>query len=314
MNKPDNQFDIHHATEKGDMDSLQAAIRSGLVNARNSEGQTPLHISASSWAGGQYMDVMQVLLNAGTDIHALDGKGRSPLHQASAAGRARGVKLLIAQGALVNAADGCGDTPLCLALEGWTQILDNKKSLNRGEWCRYVVYALLNHGAVITENCYQYVANIYYLTRNMGADWNDDLEFISIRRGVLKALIQAGLDPARVYDGRHHLLHVLCGAGAPTKDIKLLLYHGAADAINITFEGSTPLHLHLAYAGIPTLGTVRELLEHGANATIPDGEGRTAIEILRSRNGLKKRRQRRAPPTSRLTRLLEDSGCPPLAA
>ena len=63
------------------------------------------------------------------------------------------------------------------------------------------------------------------------------------------------------------------------------------------------------------LGTVREFLEHGTDATVPDGEGRTPIEILESRGELNTpRKMHTMLALDKITKLLEDSGCPPLAA
>ena len=102
---------------------------------------------------------------------------------------------------------------------------------------------------------------------------------------------------------------------APNKDIRLLLEHGAAAVINVAIEDNTPLHLHLAHARTPALVTVQDLPGHGADAALRDGQGRTAIEILHARDDLKVHRSwHREPPLGKLTKLLEDGGCPPLTA
>ena len=171
------------------------------------------------------------------------------------------------------------------------------------------------NGAVVTDGCYSYIGEIYWHTRHAGADLrNHNLDYIPIRWGVLNALLKAGMDPAREYDGQHRLLHVKCGM-APNKDIRLLLDHGAAAVINVAVNGNVPLHLHIAHASTPALVTVRDLLGHGADATLRDGQGRTAIEILHARDDLKTHRSwQRKPPLDKLTKLLEDAGCPPLPA
>ena len=40
----------------------------------------PLHWAAWHSIGGRYLEFMQALIDAGADIHALDGKGRTPMH------------------------------------------------------------------------------------------------------------------------------------------------------------------------------------------------------------------------------------------
>ena len=279
--------EIHRAILRGDMARMLAAIDAGMLNARDAECQTPLHWASWRGAGGRYLEFMRALIDAGADIHATDGRGRTPMHLGASVGKSRGVRLLIEQGADVHATDVNEDTPLCTVL---------------GEWYRYAIYALLDNGAE-PGNCHDQLADLYLNMCNL--DWRDELRLYSYRRSVLAALLRRGLDALYVFDAArgYHLLHALCRYGAPIKDVRLLLDSGAGDGINsLTRAGETALHLHLACAGSPVLGTVRDLLEHGADATIPDGEGRTVIEILHSRYGLNKRR--RSSPTSQLTRLL----------
>lgn len=61
-------------------------------------------------------DVAEVLLEAGADPNALDGKKRSPLHVASEHGQAKSVALLLAKGADPSKQDGAGRTALSCAV------------------------------------------------------------------------------------------------------------------------------------------------------------------------------------------------------
>jgi len=61
-------------------------------------------------------DVAALLLDKGADREARDGEsGGTPLYHAASWGRAAVVELLLARGAVVNAANKAGVTPLTVA-------------------------------------------------------------------------------------------------------------------------------------------------------------------------------------------------------
>jgi ankyrin repeat protein len=89
------------------------------VNAKSCHG-TPLHVCASE--GGDMKDSMlQLLLDAGADVHAVNDNGRTALHAASDIHYynprivATTVVILVKAGAAVNAVDQDGSTALLLA-------------------------------------------------------------------------------------------------------------------------------------------------------------------------------------------------------
>ena len=94
--------------------------RGADVNAKTSDGSTPLHWAVIS----QFADLamLTLLLDAGADVNARDGKGRTPLHEAVAERYAKMedvglgadpemVALLLDRGGDVNSIDGEGKTP-----------------------------------------------------------------------------------------------------------------------------------------------------------------------------------------------------------
>jgi ankyrin repeat protein len=89
------------------------------VNARDTEGQTPLHYAVREQhirAGRDFSDDVKLLLDRGADVNAKDKSGVTALHLACRAGddavAAEFIDLLIARGADVNAEDAQGCTPL----------------------------------------------------------------------------------------------------------------------------------------------------------------------------------------------------------
>jgi tankyrase len=103
------------------------------IHVRNDLGITPLHVAASPLRVNitpadfirDHIDIMQVLLDHGSDPNARDNDNSTPLHHASwwqkrefvaQEGSVEGTRLLLKHGAIVDAEDIEGRTPLQLAL------------------------------------------------------------------------------------------------------------------------------------------------------------------------------------------------------
>ena len=81
------------------------------VNYREVDGKTALHCAVRK----NHSDVVQVLINVGSDIDTKDNKGNSPLHDACNNGLIDIVKMLVEAGVDVRDTDDQGDTCLMLA-------------------------------------------------------------------------------------------------------------------------------------------------------------------------------------------------------
>ena len=80
--------------------------------AEDNYGETPLHSRAGHWNGS-----IELLIELGADVNCnTDGRG-SPLHQAAAVGNLRAAQTLLDHGALPNATNREGQTPLVFALQ-----------------------------------------------------------------------------------------------------------------------------------------------------------------------------------------------------
>ncbi|MGC9317098.1 MAG: ankyrin repeat domain-containing protein, partial [Armatimonadota bacterium] len=80
------------------------------VNAIDGEGMAPLHCAGH--------DEAMVLIDHGTDIDAIDGSGNTPLHRAARRGDLDAAGLLISAGAQLNIANDDDRTPLAVAEAG----------------------------------------------------------------------------------------------------------------------------------------------------------------------------------------------------
>lgn len=98
----------------GDVEAMLAAPGSGVIHARDGNGNGVLHILARdrdyTWTS--------FMLGKGARPDTPDANGNTPLAIASQLGWLEGAQLLVSQGASVNAANKRGETPLILAVHG----------------------------------------------------------------------------------------------------------------------------------------------------------------------------------------------------
>jgi len=103
---------IHDAVEKGDLADMKRHLaRGAAVNARNKDGNTPLHWATFS---GQ-TEAAELLIKYGAEVNVRDKNGRTPLHWAARSGDTEIAEMLLNHGAGVNARDEYGWTPLGVA-------------------------------------------------------------------------------------------------------------------------------------------------------------------------------------------------------
>jgi ankyrin repeat protein len=110
---PDAKREMFKAAKSGNTERVRTllATDADLVNARDTDGSTPLHCAA--WKG--HPEVVALLLKAGANVNAQNSNGHwgtTALHAAAHANQAAVAQLLIEHGADVNARDLSGKTPM----------------------------------------------------------------------------------------------------------------------------------------------------------------------------------------------------------
>ena len=111
-----NPLHYHFEETPSNLDILAYLIESGAdVNAADNNGETPLH----EMVRYNYFNQVELLLQQGANVNTQDIDSNSPLHSAAWHGE-DGIelaKLLISNGADINASNGRGWTPLNVVLE-----------------------------------------------------------------------------------------------------------------------------------------------------------------------------------------------------
>jgi ankyrin repeat protein len=271
----DGHTALHWAAYRDDIDMARLLIRSSAkVDARTRVGDiTPLLLAAKNGSAA----MIEVLVNAGAEVNALNANGTTPLMLAAASGKTAALTILIDHGANPNLRDTTnGQTAAMFAA-----------ALGRGE----AIKVLAEHGADL--NAISRVTSVKALgghgvpgeddskkTTKMGG--NTALHFAS-REGQIEAvreLVAAGADVNKV-SGSDHLSPLLQAIITGHFDIaKFLLEHSADPNIASTTAGLFPLwatidarYAYREWYPAPSveqekteyLELIRELIDRGAN-------------------------------------------------
>jgi len=198
---------------------------------------------------GKHMEVIELLLDSGHDIEAMDEHGARPLILAVRNGDTELVKLLLNRGANVNArttADWDG-----------TSALDEAATDGRLQ----LVQLLLDRGAEIKHQTRGFTA-LHKAAMNG-------------RVAVMKLLLQKGAQAEAFESQCSTALHKAAMVGA-TSSVKFLLDHGFIIEGRSSTEGNTPL-LEAAHSG--STRAVELLLDSGADIKARNNKGETALHL-----------------------------------
>jgi uncharacterized protein len=270
-----------HAIEHNDLATVQSLIRSGVdVNARGPLPYTPLILAAARGL----VQITDMLLTAGADLHALDSTlGSSALHKAAQGGVVDVARLLLEHGAFINLQSATvGHTPLIDAV--WAKkpamvafLLERGAALNILGHHQATVWDFIGQeprwtAGGTTPDTEAWGHQIRLLLEAKEAQNQAAIAAQPLMKAVMagnleevKRLIAAGADVNAISpvvasgsDGQTPLL--VASFTGQTEVVRELLAAGANPRIVDYLLKATPLH-KAAFSGHP--GPVRLLLEHG---------------------------------------------------
>ncbi|KAG7268476.1 hypothetical protein CRUP_016910 [Coryphaenoides rupestris] len=264
-NVPTRNSDVDYRGQSRDLDTVQQLCTPQNVNCRDLEGRhsTPLHFAA----GYNRVAVVEYLLHHGADVHAKDKGGLVPLHNACSYGHYEVAELLVRHGASVNVADLWKFTPLHEAA-----------AKGKYEICKL----LLKHGADPTKK-----NRDGNMPLDMVKDGDTDIQDLlrgdaalldAAKKGCLarvaEYLLEHGADVNAQDKGGLIPLHNAASYGHVDIAALLIKYN---TCVNATDKWAfTPLH-EAAQKGRTQLCAL--LLAHGADPTMKNQEGQTALDL-----------------------------------
>ena len=230
------------------------------------QDRPPLHLAA----GAGHKRLVELLLKAGVPPDQLDKSGRTPLHWAVSTGRPQVVQSLLASGARPSircqGSMSFQDTPFKLSLNQLTPL-----GIAVVQGNRLSVELLVGAGASLNEEAgrdrgpYSYSPLLLALHNRDGA--------------MAQRLLELGADPTLVIGGRIPLSEAI--AWAPVELLDRLV--GGRSKLPESLASQGPSLLQGAIEAFRPEG-VDWLLAHGVSADEPDGDGRTPLHHLVSRN------------------------------
>ena len=260
---------IHHAACYNTPATLELLLQAGAnLHYRSANGETLLHLAA----GHGNIQNIEFLLQRGADIHATDNRGFTPLHTAAAEGNALTVFRLISEGANLRALTAQGSNLYqCATASNDVQLL------------KYLAAKGLDPHHLNQEH----LSALHVAIKNHA--------FLAVEH-----LLELGLDPnARTTDGRTPLMFA---SYIRSYDIELLLKHGA-DIHARDDKGQTALH----YAALAEEAYLyKDLVKHGADPEAKDNNGKTpymiAKEAKQKRDDAEYEKQPNADPVGDIVR------------
>ena len=282
------------------------------IDVRDDEGNTLLHLAAKDGR----LQAIRLLLARAVDVNAENDAGMTPLELAAYAGNPYASR----------AQDTAADKLACVRL-----LLDAGARFDN-EHCKPLVNAITGWDDDVVRLLVARVPNpslppdLYInsekleLLMDMGLDettlvgrlpslyGSDQIRSLGKqRRELLEKLLPLAVGAEKSGADDETLLHALCDEPAPSEDIKMVLQAGGSSMINRrNAERDTPLHRFLKARGRLHLAGLKLLLKAGADVTLADGSGRTALQILSDRKKIRGEARLLAP----LVKCLKAAGCP----
>ena len=250
------------ATRLGDLDIMRLLLDNGANLYRLVDGY--LHVPALMYADD--VEIAQLLLDRGALVDGGIGEGGTVLDFAAEQGNTDVVKLLIANGADVNAYGEVGDTPLHAAknIEIAKILIDNGADIHADCDCGTPLHTA--EDAEIAQLLIDNGADVNAYTLGMGSPLHT-----ANSAEIAQLLIDHGADVNAHTYGMRSPLHT-----ANSAEIAQILIDNDADVNVRDKNDNTPLHSAIFYMSAEI---VEVLLENGADINAKNDDGHTPLDI-----------------------------------
>ena len=275
------QATIFEAAQSGDFETVARLLKADpkLAQAKNDEGDTPLHLAAGCRRGEEAaLPLVRLLLESGAALEAKNAGGQTPLLYSAYGGFRRVVELFLEKGASFQYQDSNGLSPLHFAArEGRAAVVEmliNKGAdpfLKDRQGRTPLDYALLRNQRAVLETWItlgrfdakgQEGSSLLHAAASLG---NEEM---------VRGLLEKGADPARPSPSGDTILlsYLRGGLGARALDA----IAKGADVNAKDAAGRTALHLAVE-KGMDE--AAKALLDRGADPNALDGSGLSPLEI-----------------------------------
>ncbi|KAJ3547132.1 hypothetical protein NM208_g1667 [Fusarium decemcellulare] len=281
------------------------------VSMKDSLGNTLLHLAVKQ----DNLEVVNLLLDRGSDVNISGSRGRTPLHEAAAEGKLENMSKLLDYGAEVDKPDESSDTPLLTAaveddVDAISILLDAKANVNircgDEDTALYAAVCagqfratkqLLEAGSDISIARHEGWTPLHAAADNLaimqllvgyGPNFNinvkkdDDWTPIHLSASwgcpdVTKFLLDSGADPNLTNDLGESPLQVAIDSLHMSVTETLLEHAHSLDLDHQENDGHTPLHYAIVKNDVDL---ARRLVEMGADLTIETGNGTSYLAFV----------------------------------
>ncbi|CBN78389.1 MHC_I C-terminus family protein [Ectocarpus siliculosus] len=263
---------------------LTAGAKSDVNVLFGAKRESALHLAAARGAE----EASKALMIAGANPNLRGGRKQSPLHLAATAGHDRVIGILLLKGADVDAKTRAGDTSLHLAASKGHKLCiaelllggADKDVSDKGNKTPLFKAAENNHLGAVEELL------AAGATRGRTHNGDDSPLEIAANRGhatIVKAFLDTDTSLVNAtdhygYTALHHAALIEVHGRDKGDAVRVLLAAGADVHAKTTDDHLRCAPLHIAVCGrVPSTGTIRALLEGGADVNVRDIEDRTPL-------------------------------------
>ncbi|XP_023315393.1 uncharacterized protein LOC106652425 [Trichogramma pretiosum] len=233
------------------------------IHAKNNHGENLIHFAIKCISKDKkQISVVKLLLEFKINVNEKDLKNKTPLHYALKYANHNLVKLLIENGSFINCKTYNGESPLTYAIR-----------YNKLESVKFLLSMGINPNGYTDNNFYQ-----TYLTLAVKIG----------NKSIVELLIDHGAnvnsfeptDYCQSCSNSTSPLSVSISAG--NEDIMKLLVSKGANVNSTELHTGTPLHHSVRFAmlKVSKLSTIQYLLDNGADVTLENTYGNTALMIV----------------------------------